>query len=176
MVYCADKLIENSVLLKVILYKSNRPLFLCVYRRDNPLGNTRKACQSRAFGSWFTSFSCVLPTSRVGYHAGKPIESVVYCLDIGLFPSLRTLNYEFVFVFSKKYSGKKNYSYFLFLWKKVFFSTKNATKMLWCYPYVTKNIQQVEMIQGWAALWVLGRYDRLDNRAIYTRKNKTRLT
>ena len=27
MVYCADKLIENSLLLKVILYKSNRPLF-----------------------------------------------------------------------------------------------------------------------------------------------------
>ena len=27
-------------------------------------------------------FSSVLPTSRVGYHAGKPIESVVYCLII----------------------------------------------------------------------------------------------
>ena len=35
-----------------------------------------------AFGSWFTSFSRVLPTSRVGYHAGKPMESVVYCLNI----------------------------------------------------------------------------------------------
>ena len=33
--------------------------------------NTRKAC----------NFSRVLPTSRVGYHAGKPIESVVYCLS-----------------------------------------------------------------------------------------------
>ena len=32
--------------------------------------NTRKAC-----------FSRVLPTSRVGYHAGKPIESVVYCIN-----------------------------------------------------------------------------------------------
>ena len=31
------------------------------------------------FGSWFTSFSRVLSTSQVGYHAGKPIESVVYC-------------------------------------------------------------------------------------------------
>ena len=39
------------------------------------------ACKSLAFGSWFTSFSRVLPTSQVGYHAGKPIESVVYCLD-----------------------------------------------------------------------------------------------
>ena len=27
------------------------------------------------------AFSRVLPTSRVGYHAGKPIESVVYCLN-----------------------------------------------------------------------------------------------
>ena len=42
---------------------------------------TRKACKSLAFGSWFISFSRVLPTSRVGYHAGKPIESVVYCLN-----------------------------------------------------------------------------------------------
>ena len=46
---------------------SIRPHFLWAYRRDNPLG------------SWFTSFSSVLPTSRVGYHAGKPIESVVHC-------------------------------------------------------------------------------------------------
>ena len=36
--------------------------------------NTQKACKSVA------SFSRVLPTSRVVYHAGKPIESVVYCL------------------------------------------------------------------------------------------------
>ena len=44
--------------------------------------NTQNVCQSNAFGSWFTSFSRVLPTSRLGYHAGKPIESVVYCLNI----------------------------------------------------------------------------------------------
>ena len=68
MVYCAGKLIENLKL----FYKSNRPHFLWVYRRDNPRG---------IFGSWFTSFLSVLPTSQVGYHAGKPIESVVYCLD-----------------------------------------------------------------------------------------------
>ena len=37
--------------------------------------NTRKACKSKAEGEWFTSF-------RVGYHAGKPIESVVYCLNL----------------------------------------------------------------------------------------------
>ena len=52
MVYCAGKLIENLKLF------------------------------NNSFGSWFTSFSRVLPTSRVGYHAGKPIESVVYCLNI----------------------------------------------------------------------------------------------
>ena len=46
--------------------------------------HTRKACKSLAFGSWFTSFSRVLPTSRVGYHAGKPMESMVYCLNISI--------------------------------------------------------------------------------------------
>ena len=34
MAYCAGKLIENLKL----FYKSNRPHFLWVYRRDNPLG------------------------------------------------------------------------------------------------------------------------------------------
>ena len=36
-------------------------------------------------GSWFTSFSRVLPTSRVVYCVGKPIERVVYCLNSQLF-------------------------------------------------------------------------------------------
>ena len=48
---------------------SSRLHFLWTYRGDNPLG------------SWFTSFSSVLPTSRVGYHARKLIESVVYCFN-----------------------------------------------------------------------------------------------
>ena len=64
MIYCAGKLIENLKL----FYKSD----------------TRKACKSLAFGSGFTSFSRVLPTSRVGYHAVKPIENVVYCLNISV--------------------------------------------------------------------------------------------
>ena len=33
------------------------------------------------FSSWFTSFSCILTTPCVGYHACKSIESVVYCLN-----------------------------------------------------------------------------------------------
>ena len=41
--------------------------------------NSRKAFKSRAEGESFTSISSVLPTSQVGYHAGKPIETVVYC-------------------------------------------------------------------------------------------------
>ena len=64
-----------------LFYKSNRLLVLMVYRRDIPrwmLGNNRKACKSLAFGSWFTRFSRVLPTSLVGCHATKPIESVIY--------------------------------------------------------------------------------------------------
>ena len=43
--------------------------------------NTRKACKSLAHGSWFTSFSLGLPTSREIYCASKPIQRVVYCLN-----------------------------------------------------------------------------------------------
>ena len=68
MVYCANKLIENFKL----FYKSNRPHFLWVYQCDNPLG---------MLGEHSKSFSHVLQTSRMGYRAGKPIESVVYCLN-----------------------------------------------------------------------------------------------
>ena len=49
------------------------------YHQRGMLGEHEKSCKSRAFGSWFTSFSSVLPMSQVGYHAGQPIESVVYC-------------------------------------------------------------------------------------------------
>ena len=73
---------------KSFFYKSNRPHFLWVYQGFTGvithLGcweNTRKACKSQAEGEWFTNFSSVLPTPCVGYHAGKPIESVVYCLN-----------------------------------------------------------------------------------------------
>ena len=38
------------------------------------------------------AFSRVLPTSRVGYHTGKPIESVVYCLNIFHLECNRFLN------------------------------------------------------------------------------------
>ena len=55
--------------------------------------NTRIACKSLAFGFWFTSFSHVLPTSRVGYQASKPIETVVYCLNKQSDPDKLTLNY-----------------------------------------------------------------------------------
>ena len=60
MLYCTGKLIENLKL----FYKSNRPHFHSPSARDLQV------------------FSRVLPTSRVGYHAGtEPIESgVVYCL------------------------------------------------------------------------------------------------
>ena len=51
MVYCAGKLIENLKL----FCKSNRPHFLWVYRRDNPLGMLREH---------------------------EPIERVVNCLNI----------------------------------------------------------------------------------------------
>ena len=46
-----------------------------------------------AFGSWFTSFSHVLPTSGVGNHACKPTESVLYCLSI----PVSTINFSIPF-------------------------------------------------------------------------------
>ena len=41
MVYCAGKLIENLKL----FYKSNRPHFLWVYRRDNPGGDVGRTLE-----------------------------------------------------------------------------------------------------------------------------------
>ena len=37
-------------------------------------------CAGKLIEAVHTSFSRVLPTSRVDHHAGKPIESVVYRL------------------------------------------------------------------------------------------------
>ena len=45
------------------------------YRRDNPCGMLGERLQ--AF--FYKLFECSLNTSQVGYHVGKPIESVVYC-------------------------------------------------------------------------------------------------
>ena len=79
MVYCAGKLIENLKL----FYKSNtfHGFTGSVITHLACWENTKKACKSLAFGSWFTSFSSALPTSCMGYHAGKPIENVIHCLN-----------------------------------------------------------------------------------------------
>ena len=54
------------------------------YRLDNPFGMLGE--YSKSF------FSGVLPKFRVGYHAGKPIESVVYCFIIrSIYGSLREI-------------------------------------------------------------------------------------
>ena len=55
--------------------------------------NTRIACKYFTFGFRFTSFSRVLPTSHMGYHAGKTIETVVCCLNKQSDPDKLTLNY-----------------------------------------------------------------------------------
>ena len=52
-------------------YLSNRPHFLWVYRRDNPGGMLEEHEKS---------YECFPNTpSGMGYQAGKPIESMVYC-------------------------------------------------------------------------------------------------
>ena len=40
----------------------------------------RKLLKSLASGLWFAQFSRVLPTSCMGFYAGKPVESAVYSL------------------------------------------------------------------------------------------------
>ena len=97
--FCASKLIENLKL----FCKSNRSRFLLVYRRDITHAgcweNMRKACNSQAEGKWFTSFSSVLPTSQLGYHAGKPIENcLVYCLSNATAACKLVIFYQFGFI------------------------------------------------------------------------------
>ena len=69
------QLIESTCHLKNLLWVTYAidHTFYGFYRCDNPRDwrYTRKSCKSRAKGEWFTSFSSVLPTSRVGYHTGK---------------------------------------------------------------------------------------------------------
>ena len=50
-------------------------------------------------GEWFTSFSSVLPTFQVGYHAGKPLETVVYCfykITLSFYEFTGTINHRFL--------------------------------------------------------------------------------
>ena len=61
----------KSLKLRDIAVYNKKPNYIIdVGRNLEKLGN----------GEWFTSFSRFLPTSRAGYHAAKPIESVVYYL------------------------------------------------------------------------------------------------
>ena len=88
MVYCAGKLIENRKTFRFTLSYLIKAIdrtfygFTGVITHLGCWENTRKACKTLAFSSGFTSFSHVLPTSCMGYHAEKPIESVVYFLSI----------------------------------------------------------------------------------------------
>lgn len=64
----------------VIAGQSDKPPFPSVDRCNNLLGMLgvhSKSCKSLA---GFINFSHVLPTSQVGYYAGKPMKSAVYCL------------------------------------------------------------------------------------------------
>ena len=82
LVLIGSKLIEN---LKLFYESKLDHTFFMGYRLDNPLGMLGE--YSKSF------FSRVLPTSRVGYHADKPIKSVVYCLIIrSIYGSLREIS------------------------------------------------------------------------------------
>ena len=59
-------------------FTRNKPktfLYCCLH------GNHKPNCSYGCWENTQKAFSRVLPTSRVGYHASKPIESVIYCLN-----------------------------------------------------------------------------------------------
>ena len=75
------------------------------------LGKSRVTCYVISiFGEWFTSFSRVLSTSRVGYHAGNPIESEVYCyyeITLSKTENVSVL-YEFTGTINHRFSTNQN--------------------------------------------------------------------
>ena len=81
-IYFTDKPIENLKILS-LFYTSNKLLSLTVYQRYNQLlGEQAKSLW--IIRSWLVTennFYVVL-TSPMGYYAGKPIESALYCLII----------------------------------------------------------------------------------------------
>ena len=68
-----------------LFHKSNWPILLWVGWCNKPLGmlgcrTLEKLLNHFLSSLWFTSFSCVLPTSCVHYCSSKPIERVIHCL------------------------------------------------------------------------------------------------
>ena len=65
-----------------MLYLSNRPHFLWVYRRDIPtrdVGRTRDKLVNHEPESDSQAFRVFSQHPKWVYYAGKPIESLVYC-------------------------------------------------------------------------------------------------
>ena len=77
-----------KILVRYIVILSNRPHFLWVYRRNNPRGDGTTP-----------EHESILPTSKVGYHASKPIESVVCCfykITLVFYEFTGTINHRFL--------------------------------------------------------------------------------
>ena len=80
-----------------ILYCTSIPHISKVYWSRNHSGcwnDTRKACQSLAFGSWITVSSRVLPTSQVVYWANKLNHRNMWHMLLKTYPwvHLRSIN------------------------------------------------------------------------------------
>ena len=61
-----------KILVRYIVILSNRPHFPCTFYGFTGVITHGEVGRTREHES-------ILPTSKVGYHAGKPLESVVYC-------------------------------------------------------------------------------------------------
>ena len=82
-----------KIFVRYIVILSNRPHFLGVYQRNNPRGRLGEHEELESV------LESVLPTSKVGYHAGKPIESVVYCfykITLVFYELTGTINHRFL--------------------------------------------------------------------------------
>ena len=102
MVYCAGKLIQNFKL----FYKSNRPHFLWVYRRDNPLDQSEALPRS---AQWRVIRMELLRS----FLAGKP---VVPSPHVGCFPAPAGYSLCWVYAWARKrFGGSWVYSWIMFL-------------------------------------------------------------
>ena len=131
-----------------VLQFSSRPLKVTYlsYAMCHVLSVTRKACKSLAFGSWVTSFSHVLPTSHMGYQAGEPMESVVYCLNntVLLSSTVRMLKSSRIHESFIKYNVRKTVNPILFrlrpFWKCYFCLSLNKMRFTVFLTLYLKNL------------------------------------
>ena len=110
-----------------LFYLSNKPNFLWVYRRGNTRGMLEEHEKSLLIVSRRRAFYKLFeysPNIRMGYHAGKPIESVVSCFykNVSVF-------YEFTGTINDRFLTNQNGRTILLIYTK-----NNYADLEGCYP------------------------------------------